>query len=43
MDTVFVASVGTVLKGTTIIDLGVGPEEIEKKKFGGPSPGKYKF
>ena len=26
-------------KGTTINDLG-GPEEIKKKNFGGPSPGK---
>ncbi len=30
-------------KGTTSNDLGVGPEEIEKKNFGGPSPGKNKF
>ena len=30
-------------KGMTINDLGVGPKEIEKKKFGGPSPGKNKF
>ena len=27
-------------KGTTINDLGEGPEEIEKKNFGGHSPGK---
>ncbi len=31
-----------LVKGTTINDLGVGPEEIEKKNFGGPSPGKSK-
>ncbi len=30
-------------KGTTINDLGVGPEEIEEKKFGGPSAGKNKL
>ncbi len=31
-------------KGTTINDLGAGPEEIEKKKkFGDLSPGKNKF
>ena len=31
-----------VTKGTTINDLGVGPEEIEEKKFRGPSSGKNK-
>ena len=30
-------------KGTTINNLGVGPEEIEKKIFEGPRPGKNKF
>ncbi len=30
-------------KGMTINDLGVRPEEIEKKIFGGPSPGKKNF
>ncbi len=30
------------IKGTTINDLGMGPEEIEKKNFGGSSPGKKK-
>ncbi len=30
-------------KGTTINDLGVGPEEIEKKMFEGARPGKNKF
>ena len=27
-------------KGTTINDLEEGPEEIKRKKIGGPSPGK---
>ncbi len=30
-------------KGTTINELGVGLEEIDKKKYGGPSPGKNHF
>ena len=34
---------GQEVKGTTINDLGVGPEEIEKKKIVGARPGKNKF
>ncbi len=31
---------GHQTKGPAINDVGVGPAEIKKKNFGGPSPGK---